>query len=335
MPPPAAVEVSGLRWLSLSVLAPVLWAGRVWALPVLTVLCPKARFYDRLGRALVKLTERARQAVLQLARWLPERRVVVVADSGFSIAALLATVSERVTVVTRLRLDAALYSPVLPRRASRGRPRRRGARQPTLTAQRVTATWPPVVLSRWYGKRGYTVEAATGTGLRYRAGVPGVWLRWIVMRDPSGPSNRGAFCAPTIQSLRPWRSNGTCGDGAGWYLRRWGVEVTFAEVRRHLGVETQRQGSDLAITRTTPCTAAAGGSWGCSQSWRWWRTVPMPRANSGIGRARGIEDRPRRSATRWRRCSWRRGRRRVSLRPVLDRGGSTFRRPCSGSSRAR
>ena len=38
----------------------------------------------------------------------------------------------------------------------------------------------------------------------------------------------------------------------GWFVRRWSVEVTFAEVRRHLGVETQRQWSDKAIARTTP-----------------------------------------------------------------------------------
>jgi hypothetical protein len=32
----------------------------------------------------------------------------------------------------------------------------------------------------------------------------------------------------------------------------WTVEVTFHEVRAHLGVETQRQWSALAILRTTP-----------------------------------------------------------------------------------
>jgi hypothetical protein len=37
-----------------------------------------------------------------------------------------------------------------------------------------------------------------------------------------------------------------------WFVRRWTMEVTFAEVRAHLGVETQRQWNDLAITRTTP-----------------------------------------------------------------------------------
>ena len=37
-----------------------------------------------------------------------------------------------------------------------------------------------------------------------------------------------------------------------WFARRWQIEVTFEEVRRHLGMETQRQWSDLAIARTTP-----------------------------------------------------------------------------------
>ena len=36
------------------------------------------------------------------------------------------------------------------------------------------------------------------------------------------------------------------------FTKRWEVEVTFQEVRTHLGVETQRQWSDKAIARTTP-----------------------------------------------------------------------------------
>jgi hypothetical protein len=250
------VKVSGLRWLSLSVLAPVSWAGRVWALPFLTVLCPSARFYDRRGRVPVKLPDRARQAALLVARWLPGRQVVIVADSGFSVVALLSAVGEHVTVVTRLRLDAALYGPIPPRTGKPGRPRKRGARLPTLSAQIAdpATTWVPAVLSRWYGELERTVEIATGTGLWYRAGVPGVWLRWIVVRDPSGAVEpKGFLCTdpgvdPTV--------------ALGWYLRRWSMEVTFAEVRRHLGVETQRQWSDLAIARTTPCTAAVGGGLG-------------------------------------------------------------------------
>src|SRR3954465_8834215 len=38
------VKASGLRWLSLMLLVPISWAGRVWALPFLTVLAPSERY---------------------------------------------------------------------------------------------------------------------------------------------------------------------------------------------------------------------------------------------------------------------------------------------------
>jgi hypothetical protein len=37
-----------------------------------------------------------------------------------------------------------------------------------------------------------------------------------------------------------------------WFVLRWQLEATFQEVRRHLGFETQRQCSEMAIRRTTP-----------------------------------------------------------------------------------
>jgi hypothetical protein len=37
-----------------------------------------------------------------------------------------------------------------------------------------------------------------------------------------------------------------------YFVRRWTIEVTFQEVRTHLGVETQRQWSTKAIARSTP-----------------------------------------------------------------------------------
>ena len=37
-----------------------------------------------------------------------------------------------------------------------------------------------------------------------------------------------------------------------WVVMRFSMETTFQETRAHLGMETQRQWSDLAIKRTTP-----------------------------------------------------------------------------------
>src|ERR671932_2393443 len=127
------VKASGLRWLRVMLLAPVPWAGCVWGLPVLTVLAPSERYAAEQGKRHKTLTEWGRQALLQVARWLPGRRVIAVADSSFSVVALLRDLAPHLTVVTRLRLDACLCEPPPPRQSrTRGRPPVTGARLPSL-----------------------------------------------------------------------------------------------------------------------------------------------------------------------------------------------------------
>jgi DDE superfamily endonuclease len=99
------VKASGLRWLSVMLLAPVPWAGCVWGLPFLTVLAPSERCTAERGKRHKKLTDWGRQALLQVARWLPGRRVVAVADGGFSVIALLRDLAPHLTVVIRTPAD--------------------------------------------------------------------------------------------------------------------------------------------------------------------------------------------------------------------------------------
>src|SRR4029450_11393435 len=105
------VKVSGLRWLACMGLTPLAWADRVWALPFLTVLCPSERFYAQRGRRHQTLTERAWQMIRLVGRWLPGRDLVFGAASSFAALELLDKVATlpRASVITRLRLDAALY----------------------------------------------------------------------------------------------------------------------------------------------------------------------------------------------------------------------------------
>jgi hypothetical protein len=245
------VKASGLRWLSLMLLCEIPWAGRCWALPFLTVLCPSERYYEERGRSHRKLTERARQALLLLKHWLPEREVVVVADSSFAALELLEAVRQQVCVITRLRLDAALYEPAPARqRGQNGRPRKKGARLPTL--KQVLAdgatVWQGVTLERWYGASARRVEMATGTCVWYHAGLPAVPIRWVLVRDPEEKFDAQAFLSTNLE-VAPQQM-------LEWFVRRWTVEVTFEEARAHLGVETQRQWSEKAIARTTPALFA-------------------------------------------------------------------------------
>jgi len=135
------VKTSGLRWMSLVLLALIPWAGRVWALPVLTALAPSERFCQERGRRHKTLLDWGRQMALQARRWLPERDLILVTDSGFSALLFLDAMRRAgITAITRLRLDAALYEPApmrLP--GTLGRPRRKGARLPTL-AEVLAAT---------------------------------------------------------------------------------------------------------------------------------------------------------------------------------------------------
>src|SRR5215207_238882 len=78
------VKASGLRWVSLQLLAPIPWAGRVWALPFLTVLAPSERYDQERGRRHKTLPDWGRQMLRQLRRWLPEHALVVVADSTYA-----------------------------------------------------------------------------------------------------------------------------------------------------------------------------------------------------------------------------------------------------------
>ena len=244
------VKASGLRWLSLMLLAPIPWAKRVWALPFLTVLAPSERYYEKRKRAHKKLTDWARQALLQVRRWLPGRKLVVVMDASFAAIDFLwqvAKLANPITMIARFRLDAALYAPAPKRQpGKKGRSRKKGQRLPTLeqVLEDTRTVWKKVLIPNWYGEGKREVEITSGTAVWYHSGMPPLPIRWVLIRDPLGKFKSQALLCTDLneepeQILK-------------WFVMRWQLEVTFHEVRDHLGVETQRQWSDWAILRTTP-----------------------------------------------------------------------------------
>ena len=252
------VKTSGLRWVCLMLLVPIPFAARTWALPILTALAPSQRYDSARGHQHKTITDWARQLLLVVRRWWPDRAIVVVADSTYAALAFLAACSawpNPVTVVTRLRLDAALYEPAPPRqRGQRGRPRLKGARLPSLAAVAADAatTWTAVTIAQWYGAGPRTVEVASATAVWYHSGEPPVPLRWVLIRDPEGHFATQALLCTDLTA--------TPEAILAWFVQRWQLEVTFEEARRQLAVETQRQWSDLAIQRTTPANRPASGA---------------------------------------------------------------------------
>jgi hypothetical protein len=224
------VKVSGLRWLSLMLLTPIPWAKRVWALPFLTVLAPSERYYTGKVRKHKKLTEWAYQMVLQVRRWLPKPLLVVVADSSFAVIDLL----------------WQLYEPSKPVPGKLGRPCKKGKRLPTLEniAEDKLTRWKRLTVQKWYGEKKRDIEITSKTAVWFHSGKPPLPIRWVIVRDPKKIFKTQALLCTDIKV--------SAEQIIEWFVRRWQVEVTFHEVRTHLGVETQRQWADLSILRITP-----------------------------------------------------------------------------------
>lgn len=242
------VKSSGLRWISLHLLVPIPWAKRVWALPFLTVLAPSERYHKKKGTRHKTIIDWAQQLVRQVRRWWPKRELVLVGDAIYAALELLhacQTLLRPVTLITRLRLDAALYTPA-PKERKLGRPRLKGKRLPTL-AQKLRhprTKWQKVRID-WYGQPNRRIQFTTGKAVWYHSGKPPVSIRWVLVRDPEGVFKPQALLSTNhhlggLEILH-------------LFMRRWSMEVTFQEVRTHLGMDGQRQWNDRAIARTTPC----------------------------------------------------------------------------------
>ena len=173
----------GLRWISVMLLVHIPWAGRIWRLPFLTTLAPSERFARQAGRRHKPLTDWGRQLLLLASRWLPGRRLIAVADTTYAVIELLAAVRNRLTMVTRLRLDR-LFDPPPPRQpGARGRRRVTGQRQPSLVRRLAdpASRWRRVVVSQWYGEARRELDILTGTAVWDHPGrrVP---VRWVLRR---------------------------------------------------------------------------------------------------------------------------------------------------------
>ena len=243
------VKVEGLRWLSLQVLARPGFATRTWGLPFLTVLCRSERANAKRRRRHQTVPEKAAWGMRLIARWLPHRRLVMVGDGAFASLELFRTLRCHTLCVARCRMDARFFNPPPARKAGqKGRPRVIGTRQltPRTRSVRKSTKWVRMTIPGWRAEDGTTdrpVDVATGTALWNAHGIT-VPVRWVLTRDPAGRAETRVFVCSD-----PQRS---ASEILTWYAMRWAGEVTFEEARRHLGVETQRQWSDLAIHRTTP-----------------------------------------------------------------------------------
>jgi hypothetical protein len=240
----------GIRWIVLAIVVPVPWSTRPWALPFMTFPTRSPKTSAKLKRRHRTLVEWADIMIQKVRRWQPEREIILVGDGSYAAIPLVQRCQRfkrPVKLVSRLRLDARLFDRPGPQPKSKPGPKpKKGARQPRL-ADRVTdptTVWRELTLT-WYGGEQKTVEYVTGASLWHTPGLDPVPIRWVLVRCPEDSFEPEAyFCSD---------QDVTAEQILTWFIDRWNIEVTLQEVRALLGFETQRQWSDRAIARTTPC----------------------------------------------------------------------------------
>lgn len=246
-----SVSNSGLRWIVMALVVNVPWTSRCLALPVLSVLAPSPKVNQRLGRRHKTIAHWARQMITQVRRFLPGVPMTLLGDGAYSCVELALRCQKLgVTLIAPLVLKAQLYEPppLVPAGQKKrvGRPAQKGARLPKLSAVLVNpaTVWQSVKVA-WYDGQMRALEITTGTALWARAGLKPLAIGWVLVRDPLEELDAKAYF-----TTEPTQVASTVVEA---FVQRWTIEVTFEESRAHLGIETQRQWSDLAIERTTPC----------------------------------------------------------------------------------
>jgi len=173
--------------------------------------------------------------------------IKLIGDTAYSILELgLHCVAQHVTLIAPLRLDSVIHQAAQARtRHTIGRPRVVGKRLPSLETvlHDPKTVWQRITVD-WYGEGKRALEICTATALWYRYGSDPLPIRWVLTRDPEGTRPpKALFSTDQSQAAEEIILD---------FMKRWSLETTFEEGRAHVGLETQRQWSDLAIERTTP-----------------------------------------------------------------------------------
>lgn len=239
------VRCFGLKWITVMVLRKFPWANRSFAMPFMTVLAFSEKCDKKKGKTHKTTIDWAVQIMKKIRRWTPDRKLIFTADGGFASARFaLECLKYSVSLITRLRVDARLFD--FPEAMTGpGRPAKKGKRLllPKMMFKTPDSYWKREKI-KWYGGISKEIEYISTTCLWHVVGYEPVPIRLVLLRDPEGKYESVALMSTDV--------NLSVTEIIEAFVARWNQEVTHREVRDYLGVETQRQWSDLAIARSTP-----------------------------------------------------------------------------------
>ena len=253
------VLVPGLNWLVVAIHIKFPWCKQQWALPFLSILMPpenplstsknekdlkRAKKHKTLNQWTCQVAILSRRCIKQ------PKKITIIADSAFATYILANTcIDLGIALVSRMRLDARTFN-FPEEKSKKGRKKLVGERLPTfkMILEDPSRIWDTIEIL-WYGGRKKKIDVLAGTCLWYGYGIRPIPIRWVLTRDSNNKGEAAILFSTDVNAL-PIAVIET-------FILRWQLEVTFEEARAHLGMETQRQWSDNAIDRITPCILAS------------------------------------------------------------------------------
>jgi hypothetical protein len=184
------------------------------------------------------------------ASWFPERDILVSGDSAYGGKSVLSHLPANVHLISHVHSKGALYEP-LPAVAqensgakkSKGRPRKKGARLPSMTdwANDAKKPWTELTFDQ-FGLHA-TLQVKSQQALYYKAGGSRL-LTVVLTRDKLGKRpDQMFYCTNLTWSVQ---------QILGTYACRWAIECTFENCKQYLGLEDPANRVRLAVGRTAP-----------------------------------------------------------------------------------
>lgn len=237
----------GHRWVVLAIVVDLPFCSRPWALPVLAGLYRPRKVNEEEGRRHKTPIEIARGLMATLMHWFPDKKFVFLGDGGYAshdLAKFCSRHGQRAALVSKFSADAGLYDPPPKKQEGRGRRRVKGRKRLT-PAQVVEKQGLHPTVAKWYGVFDRDLEVCDGHGNWYKSGKGLVAVHWVFLRDVTG-TRRDEYYYTTHTDF-------TAEEIVALYTTRWTIEITFQELRAHLGLETPQQRVEKAVLRMTPC----------------------------------------------------------------------------------
>jgi DDE superfamily endonuclease/Archaeal putative transposase ISC1217 len=238
---------SGHNWVVLAVAYCLPCSNRpVFAVPLL------ARLHLP-GKGQPSCAALAKEMLAEVLGWFPSHTFTVVADGAYACTGLLRDLDERVVFVGRMRGDACVYDPKVPKanQGKRGRKAKKGPKLPKPKEAAAQADRKRTSVGQWLW---HTIEVVVYGASRSLAVVSyeAVWprvlglrpIQILVVRDLAGRMQDCYLFTTDLKATANWVVT--------QFAWRWAIEVLFRSSKQVMDLEAPQHWSQESVEKVAP-----------------------------------------------------------------------------------